>query len=96
MVLDLALTLTVFVVAVFVLTQIAIPLWHNTPLFPAFRKGREKKLEAELKAANQEIENLKLQLELKDVKAEAEKLRRKAEGLTETSNGATEDEAVNK
>jgi hypothetical protein len=65
-------------VAGFVLTQIAVPLWRNTPLFPMFHKGREKKLEGDLRLANSEIADLKLQLELKAAQKEAEKLRQKA------------------
>jgi hypothetical protein len=70
--------ITIMIVVGFILTQIAVPLWHNLPLFPVFHKGREKKLEADLKSANQEIENLKLQLELKATRKEADELRREA------------------
>jgi hypothetical protein len=78
MILDFIEIVSIIVVGVFLLTQIAVPLWRNTPLFPMFRKGCEKKLEADLRLANSEIADLKLQLELKAAQKEAEKLRHKA------------------
>jgi hypothetical protein len=78
MILDFIEIVSIMVVAGFLLTQIAVPLWRNTSLFPMLRKGRERKLEADLRLANSEIADLKLQLELKAAQKEAEKLRHEA------------------
>jgi hypothetical protein len=51
------------VVMVIIITQIAIPLIQNIPLFPIFRK-RQRRLESEIAEANQRAFERKLQNEL--------------------------------
>ncbi len=65
---------TLMAVAVLVLlTQIVVPLFRATPFFPLFRSGR--KLAEELAAANEEVENARLERQIRAVRQEAARLR---------------------
>lgn len=51
-----------FLVFVFVLTQLLIPLFRGTPLFPQFRSDR--RLELELEKTREELEQANLKLRI--------------------------------
>jgi hypothetical protein len=68
--------LAILVVA-FVSTQIVLPLWKGTKLFPSWRR---KQLVAELTDVNESVDRAELELELQARKKQAEALRRKAAG----------------
>ncbi|HXN50048.1 MAG TPA: hypothetical protein VN893_25575 [Bryobacteraceae bacterium] len=68
---------TLMAVAVLVLlTQIVVPLFRSTPFFPLFRRGR--KLTQELAAANEEVENAKMERQIRAARQEAARLRKQS------------------
>ena len=55
-----------------VITQVVLPLWKGTPLFPIFRR---RHVHSEVKQAAEEVEQLEEQLRAARLRHEAEALR---------------------
>lgn len=55
------------------ITQIVLPLWRGTPLFPLFRT--ERKLEAELEEAREEVVEADLRKQIEETRRKAENVR---------------------
>lgn len=55
-------------------TQLVVPLWRGTPLFPFVR--RERRLEAELSEAREEVIEVKLEQRIRQEREAAERLRK--------------------
>ena len=70
-----ALELLAYVALLYIaLTQVVLPLFRGTPLFPLFHSG-ERKLEQALADANEEVLSAALQKKVEERRAEAEKIR---------------------
>ena len=59
------------VAAVFFITQVIVPIFDGTRLFPMFRKRGE--IQEKLVIANEELRNVKLENEVKEVKGKIKK-----------------------
>ena len=59
-------------------TQVIIPLWQGTPLFPSLRE-KKSRLQDDLVNARGEVEDAKIRREVAQTKAEAEKYNGKNE-----------------
>lgn len=55
-------------------TQVVLPLWRNTPLFPIFR--RERRLQHELVEATENVVEAELEKEIVETTERAESVRR--------------------
>ncbi len=64
------------VCALFATTQIIIPLWNNTLLFPIFRDRR--KIEAELRAAREAKDNAELEQVIENTRSAIPEVKKKA------------------
>lgn len=73
--LDLVIAALVFGVVIFMITQVGLPLYQGTPLFPQFR--RETELSQKVEEAEQELEEAREYVHLKEELEEIN--RRKAE-----------------
>ena len=60
-------------IVIIFLTQILMPLFRGTPVFPIFR--RERKLESELSEARKEVIEASLERRIKQEREKAERLR---------------------
>lgn len=69
--LEIAVLLTFFYVGV---TQLVMPIWNGTPVFPFFRKTRQ--VEHALKEAKDEVELALTEKEIEHQQFRAEKLRK--------------------
>ena len=56
------------------LTQLVIPLWNATPIFPVFRRGRSQL--SELGLAKEAVEEAWMEREIERVNKDAERMRR--------------------
>ena len=70
-VLEIALAVLVVLTGV---TQLVVPLWRGPPVFPLFR--RERKLEAELADASEEVVEADLERQIAEKRRLAERTRR--------------------
>ncbi|RJQ14758.1 hypothetical protein C4553_00330 [Candidatus Parcubacteria bacterium] len=68
-------------------TQVVIPLWKNTPLFPFFRRKRQ--LEVRITEARGAVEEADLEQSLK--RTEAEAARRRPRGRQSTTGSGAGD-----
>ena len=55
-------------------TQVVLPLWRDTPLFPIFR--RERRLQHELAEATEKVVEAKLEKQIVETTQKAESVRR--------------------
>lgn len=62
-------------VAAILITQIIVPIWKGTPLFPIFRKSR-KQVEAELRTARGSLEEATIRRETSEVRQRAKETQR--------------------
>lgn len=79
------LVLGILILAFFV-TQVLVPLWKRTPMFPFFRTSR-KKLEGELEKAKEEIDNALIEREIEKEKEEVSKIKPKTKQKKEEKDG---------
>lgn len=59
------------IVAIIIVTQVAMPAWKHQKLFPIFRKS-QKQLEKELAEAEQKKSEVELRADIDDVRKESE------------------------
>ena len=69
------------------ITQVVLPLWRDTPLFPAF--GRERRLERELAEATEKVVEAKLEEQIAQTAQKAESVRRRRTVRPEPGPGET-------
>ncbi len=63
---------------IFAATQIVIPLWRGTPIFPIFRK--ERKLVKELSEAKGEVREAELVKNIHEERKQAEEIKKASGG----------------
>jgi len=81
------LVLGILILAFFV-TQVLIPIWKRTPLFPFFRSTR-KKLEEELEKVKEETDNALIEREIEKEKEKVSKIKPKTEKKKEDKDDGT-------
>src|SRR3989344_4749244 len=84
--------LTELVVAVLLLylgaTQVVLPLWRDTPLFPIIR--RERRLQHELAEATENVVEAELEKKIAETAQKAESVRRAVRRPTRPASGTSE------
>ena len=67
-------------------TQVVLPLWQGTPLFPRFR--REGRLQHELAEANENVTEAELEKDIAEKTREAESVRRTVHKPVRSASGS--------
>lgn len=75
-------------------TQVVLPLWRDTPLFPMFR--RERRLQYELAEATEEVVEAGLEKKIVETTQKAESIRRAVRRRPPTGPTAGPSETVNR
>lgn len=60
-------------IVVFIVSEVAIPLFRGTPLFPMFRRKRQAQLLSDLEQARQDLAEDNLEEKVAQLRAEHEK-----------------------
>lgn len=68
------------------ITQVVLPLWRDTPLFPIFR--RESRLQHELAEATEKVVEADLEQKIVETAQKAESIRRAARRSTKPISGS--------
>lgn len=87
--LELAVTTTLLYLGV---TQVVLPLWRDTPLFPMFR--REGRLQHDLAEATEDVVEAELEKRIAETAKKAELVRRTVRRPVKPTSGS--DETVNR
>lgn len=83
--LELVVAVTLFYLGV---TQVVLPLWRETPLFPRFR--RESGLQTELAEATEKVVEAELEKKIAETTEKAESVRRKVRRPASSVAGSSE------